>query len=273
LSRRQIRERFDEIVEFADLADAIDRQVKFYSTGMHMRLGFAVAAFLDPDILLVDEALAVGDSAFQQRCLEKMNSVLENGCTLVFVSHDLASLEGVCRQGVWLHDGVVTGQGSMDEVIAAYRHAVEDLSRIEPVEDGGPVALVFMEARGADGATTARSSEPWIVSPTLVSDSTRVVSVHLGFSLGTADPTFVITRDLQLGAVQNTVTCVVSDLPLARGNYAIWLAVSDPDGHQLLRWRPTANFDVVGPDLDPAPYGVARAAPIVLRSRWETHSG
>ena len=92
LQRNEIDRRFDEIVAFAELSDALDRQLKYYSSGMAMRLGFAVAAFLQPDVLLVDEVLAVGDAAFQQKCLERMRSVLQEGTTLIFVSHDLASV-------------------------------------------------------------------------------------------------------------------------------------------------------------------------------------
>ena len=94
-----VASRFDEIVAFAELEQAIDRQVKFYSSGMQMRLGFAVAAFLEPDVLLVDEVLAVGDAAFQQRCLDRMRYVLTQGTTLVLVSHDLAAVEATCARG------------------------------------------------------------------------------------------------------------------------------------------------------------------------------
>ena len=95
-----IRQRFDEIVEFAGLGDAIDRQVKFYSLGMQMRLGFSIAAFLEPDVLLVDEVLAVGDANFQQKCLNRIGEIVRQGTTLLYVSHDLASVEAVCNSDV-----------------------------------------------------------------------------------------------------------------------------------------------------------------------------
>src|SRR5205807_9198666 len=98
LKRRDVAKRFDEIVAFAELEGAVDRQVKYYSTGMQMRLGFGVAAFLQPDVLLVDEVLAVGDASFQQRCLDRMRQVLNQGTTLVLVSHDLAAIEATCRR-------------------------------------------------------------------------------------------------------------------------------------------------------------------------------
>ena len=93
LRRREVARHFDEIVVFAELEHALDRPVKFYSSGMQMRLGFAAASFLDPAMLLVDEVLAVGDASFQQRCLARMRELLGAGKTLVFVSHDLAAVE------------------------------------------------------------------------------------------------------------------------------------------------------------------------------------
>ena len=89
LSRKDIARRFDAIVEFAELEQFIDNQVKYYSSGMYVRLGFAVAVNVEPDILLVDEVLAVGDASFQQRCLDRIRAVLSEGTTLLFVSHDL----------------------------------------------------------------------------------------------------------------------------------------------------------------------------------------
>jgi len=141
LGRRQIRERFDEIVAFAELEDAIDRQVKYYSTGMQMRVGFAVAAFLEPDILLVDEVLAVGDATFQHRCLERMRTVLAQGTTLVFVSHDLAAVEATCSRGLWLRQGVVAADGPVREVVNAYRQSIE-LEAESTVQVSGDLRLL-----------------------------------------------------------------------------------------------------------------------------------
>ena len=112
LKRKEIARRFDEIVEFAGLESAVDRQVKHYSWGMQMRLGFGVAAYLEPDVLLVDEVLAVGDATFQQRCLERMRYVLNQGTTLVFVSHDLPAIEATCTNAMWLDEGLGPGRGT-----------------------------------------------------------------------------------------------------------------------------------------------------------------
>src|SRR3954447_14539365 len=136
LGRRNVAKRFDEIVEFAEVEDAIDRQVKFYSSGMQMRLGFAVAAFLEPDVLLVDEVLAVGDASFQQKCLNRMRHVLSNGTTLVLVSHDLAAVEATCSRAVWLDGGRVQSDGPVREVLASYRSSVQEHAELEMPREG-----------------------------------------------------------------------------------------------------------------------------------------
>jgi len=96
---------------------------------MQMRLGFSVAAHLRPDILLVDEVLAVGDATFQQRCLDRIRAVLSEGTTLLFVSHDLAAVEATCTNGIWLHNGEISMRGPIRDVLAAYRGAVEGNAR------------------------------------------------------------------------------------------------------------------------------------------------
>src|SRR4051812_26213475 len=156
LGRRNVARRFDEIVDFAEVQDAVDRQVKFYSSGMQMRLGFAVAAFLEPDILLVDEVLAVGDASFQQKCLNRMRTVLANGTTLVFVSHDLAAVEATCSRAVWLDNGVLRSDGPVREVLARYRAAIEETAACESPVDS-PVRLVKAQASGPSGSVAKTS--------------------------------------------------------------------------------------------------------------------
>jgi ABC-2 type transport system ATP-binding protein len=130
LPRREVARKFDTIIDFAELDEAVDRQVKFYSSGMKMRLGFSVAAFLEPEILLVDEALAVGDAHFQAKCVARMHEVHASGTTLLFVSHDLRAISEVCTRGVWLEGGRLREDGAVDDVISRYeRFALEgDLS-------------------------------------------------------------------------------------------------------------------------------------------------
>jgi ABC-type polysaccharide/polyol phosphate transport system ATPase subunit len=120
LSNRQIRERFEEIVAFAELGEFIDMPVKRYSSGMYVRLGFAVAVHSDPDILLVDEVLAVGDLAFQEKCLRRMREFQERGVTIVLVSHALELVNLFCQRALWLEGGRLLAEGQPGEVTQLY---------------------------------------------------------------------------------------------------------------------------------------------------------
>ena len=150
MRRKLSHERFDQIVEFAGLEDAIDRQVKFFSLGMQMRLGFSIAAFLEPDILLVDEVLSVGDANFQQKCLRRIEEIVRLGTTLVYVSHDLTSVEATCTQSLWLADAVVQAAGPTREVAALYRKSVEQDASVATSNDG-VVRMLKSSITGPDG--------------------------------------------------------------------------------------------------------------------------
>jgi ABC-type polysaccharide/polyol phosphate transport system ATPase subunit len=120
LTKSQIREKFDEIVDFADLRDFIDNPVRTYSSGMFMRLGFAVAVHVNPDVLLIDEVLAVGDQTFVHKCLERIFDFKRRGKTIVVVSHDLGAVERLCSRAVWLSHGVQKQEGESREIIGSY---------------------------------------------------------------------------------------------------------------------------------------------------------
>jgi len=120
LSRREIKERLDEIIAFAELGDFIDNPVRTYSSGMYMRLGFAVAVHVNPEILLVDEVLAVGDTPYQEKCLNRIRELQRRGVTIVFVTHDPKQVEELCDLAVWLDRGEVRFVGPAKEAIRAY---------------------------------------------------------------------------------------------------------------------------------------------------------
>jgi lipopolysaccharide transport system ATP-binding protein len=120
MRRREIERKFDEIVEFAEIEDFIDTPVKRYSSGMYMRLAFAVAAHLDPEILVVDEVLAVGDAQFQKKCLGKMGEVAQRGRTVLFVSHNMAAVQRLCSEAIWLEKGMIEEAGEVGEVVSRY---------------------------------------------------------------------------------------------------------------------------------------------------------
>jgi len=125
-SRNEMKAKFDQIVEFSELEKFIDVPIKHYSSGMHMRLGFAVAIHVDPDILLIDEILAVGDQAFQNKCLGKIGELKRQGVTILFVSHDLDAVQGLCDRALWLEGGRVQVEGLAREVVDHYLMRVHE---------------------------------------------------------------------------------------------------------------------------------------------------
>ena len=123
-SKEFIDEKYDEIVKFSELKDFIDVPIKNYSSGMAARLGFAIATIVQPEILIVDEVLAVGDAAFQEKCQERMHHMLENGTTLLFVSHTMATVRQLCDHAIWLNKGNVVMQGEAESVCDAYMESL-----------------------------------------------------------------------------------------------------------------------------------------------------
>jgi ABC-type polysaccharide/polyol phosphate transport system ATPase subunit len=151
LSKREIQARFDEIVEFAELRDFIDAPVKTYSSGMYMRLGFAVAIHVDPDVLLVDEVLAVGDEGFTHKCLDKFGEFRRRGKTILLVTHSLSLVERFCDEALWLDAGCARAHGDPKRVVDAYLMAVE----------ASEEALLAAEtARAVKSATNAAPADP-----------------------------------------------------------------------------------------------------------------
>lgn len=134
MSREEINRKFDEIVDFSEVETFIDTPVKRYSSGMYVRLAFAVAAHLDPDIMLIDEVLAVGDLAFQKRCLKKMENVAKAGRTVLFVSHNMGLIQQLCSRVLLLHEGGIIGNGSSKKVVQTYMSlGMEEDTRSEQV--------------------------------------------------------------------------------------------------------------------------------------------
>jgi ABC-type polysaccharide/polyol phosphate transport system ATPase subunit len=168
LSRREIGQRFQSIVDFAELERFVDMPVKHYSSGMYMRLAFSAAIHVDPDILLVDEVLAVGDQAFQNKCRERIAALRKAGLTIVLVSHDSTAIRELCDQALWLEDGVLRAQGAAETVVDAYyasivtkeeaRYAAENRTDTPPPAataerwGSGEVEITDVEFLGPDGA-------------------------------------------------------------------------------------------------------------------------
>ncbi len=155
LTKREIARRFDEIVEFAELAPFIDAPVKTYSSGMYMRLGFAVAINVDPDVLLVDEVLAVGDEGFTHKCLDKFSEFRRRGKTILLVTHSLGLVERFCDEALWIDDGVGRSSGDPRRVVGAY---------VTSVEKGEEQTLAIADQRALEHSATAAPAEVTSVS-------------------------------------------------------------------------------------------------------------
>ncbi len=160
MGHREITKKLPGIIEFAGIGDALDAPVKQYSSGMFVRLGFAIAAHLDADILLLDEVLAVGDIAFQARCFERIEELRHAGKTILLVSHDLAAMERVCERALLLNQGVMVTEGDAHEVIEVFASTQAAFSARRRDEPQGPVVVTGL-TMGAVDAGAIRTGEPF----------------------------------------------------------------------------------------------------------------
>lgn len=249
LSRAEIRERMDEIVEFAGIGHYVDLPVRTYSAGMYMRLGFAVAAHVDADVLLLDEIFAVGDEEFQRKCFGRISQFKQRGGTIVFVSHDAASVERLCERAVLLRDGMVDFDGPTHEAILRYRsHLAEDRDPAERdaglTEWGsGEARIAEVSLQGADGEERMQfvAGEQLTVRLRVVSDRT-VPPPQLQFELrewggaliaGGSHDTASLGWD---GAGEQIFRFDVDELPLAEGRFKLRFGLVSADGVHLYHW-------------------------------------
>ncbi len=261
LRRADIRERFDEIVAFAEIEHAIDRPVRTYSSGMTMRLGFAIAAFLDADILLLDEVFAVGDEAFQRKCFARIHQFKDGGGTIVLVSHDAAAVQRLCNRAVLLDRGRVTFDGSTREATARYQSALAD--EVDPAEreaglrEWGSREATIESATlvGEEGAERLQflSGEPFALEVGVhVRDA--LPPPRLQLELRDDDGVLVAGEAVSLGelgwSVGNGARRVrfdVPELPLADGRFHLRLGLTDDTGEHLYHQLDDALVFVVYP--------------------------
>jgi lipopolysaccharide transport system ATP-binding protein len=198
MRRTETAQKFDEIVEFAEVGPFIDTPIKHYSTGMHLRLAFSVAAHLEPDILLVDEVLAVGDLAFQRKCLGRMEHVAANGRTVLFVSHNLAAVKQLCESSIVLNRGKLLYRGPVADGLARYGESLA-LEEAHAHQRSGWTA-VTVDGKAPHGPITVRSDHPFVVRATLdVGD--ELMTARLFFLLYDASGDLVVHARVPTSAV------------------------------------------------------------------------
>ncbi|MBA2246058.1 MAG: ABC transporter ATP-binding protein, partial [Gemmatimonadetes bacterium] len=262
MDRPYIRSRFEEIVEFAGIGAFIDTPVKRYSSGMYVRLAFAVAAHLEPEILIVDEVLAVGDAEFQQRCLAKMDDVAHGGRTVLFVSHNLPSVQRLCPRSIMLHGGRILADGPSTDVINRYlaggareAHPGHWIDLDEVARTGSGLAR-FQGIRYSSGSTR-HQLQPFTrgrleLGLTAVSNVSRDVNLSVsiwnqsGTKLINADTT-ALGRAVALRQGTNTFRLTIERLYLKPGAYVVGLWLGDRMGETLDRIESAFRFEVVDP--------------------------
>jgi ABC-2 type transport system ATP-binding protein len=248
LRRHQIEERFDDIVAFSELGSMIEYPVKNYSSGMYMRLGFAVAVHLDPDILLIDEVLAVGDAHFQQKCFEYLDGLRAAGRTIVLVSHDLESVRRFCERAIWIDHGRVSADGPPEQTIQSYLDATARRPVRAPGEDyevpgfgrlTGDVRITSVRLLGNQGETRSLSPQDRLTLEIgYASDVSSGVGVQVNvFRNDGTHCTDANSYDegvpLRLKRGSGSVRLTFPRLGLNTGTYDISIGIFDPAAHRF----------------------------------------
>lgn len=286
MSRRDVQRRFDEIVEFSETGRYIDTPIKRYSSGMQVRLAFAVAAHLDPDVLVVDEVLAVGDHAFRQKCLGKMGEAQGEGRTVIFVSHDMHNIRRLCNTAVWLDHGGVREIGSAREVTFSYEAAHTSservqgavfvrgappigaqswINRLELLDDGGehrsefefgePMTLRF----GISHPETILYDNMYVTWVILDEDDTRI-------STGST-----LHWDIPVTNRASVAECRIAHLPLYKGHYKLEVGIQHEMAGEgwLDHWQDAGQFGIVYSAPTGTAYEIDRRSGYVhLEQRW-----
>jgi lipopolysaccharide transport system ATP-binding protein len=251
MTRAEIRSKFDQIVDFSGVEQFIDTPVKRYSSGMAVRLAFSVAAHLDPEILIVDEVLAVGDVAFQRKCLEKMGNIGASVGAILFVSHNLGAVRRLCTRGIWLENGHCKGIGDIAEVTAAYAAATSDqrlrrdLNSRTDREGSGRARIIGVRVTDREGheISNVRSGDEFTIrlQYRLAPGENRMNDVVAAVGLFSNDDyvwlvrsTFTAER-LNLADREGEICCHVKDFAIAEGTYQLETFLSHRDT-EIIDW-------------------------------------
>jgi ABC-2 type transport system ATP-binding protein len=270
LTREEAESKFDAILQFSGIGDFIDTQVKFYSSGMYVRLAFAVAINTDPDVLLVDEVLAVGDEQFQKKCIDKIREFQQQGRTIVLVSHSLGQVQELCDSAVVLHDGVVKYQGSARLAVKNFREILEgrrvaEAEAAHPTENANPgkVERVELEVVGKGSNAEVQPGDTIRIRVTL-SHSTPLERWNSGIKIENQFGHLVYGTDSrQLGVRHRplhgraTVEYTLPNVQFGGGSYFVHAFLAKESGEHIVIEREAARFVVADDDTQS---GVNRVA-------------
>lgn len=269
MNRAEIKKRFDEIVDFAGIGDYLDTPVKRYSSGMYARLGFAIAAHVDPQVLVVDEVLAVGDYPFQLKCYARMEELRRRGTTLVFVSHNLEAVRRVCKRALVMYRGDAIFQGTAPEAVVAYSNALREAARksegVVPIEEGLSQRVMTFDAEIENVSFQDSENRPVTV---LQSGCIARLVVEARFHKAVSNPIFsLVIRTPDGRIVYDTTTqwmkiqtpdfspgdrCRLEyslNLPLLEGQYELGVDIAASDFSHFYDFMERAfGFSIVGSD-------------------------
>lgn len=270
MRKREVDERFDAIVDFSGVEQFIDTPIKHYSSGMRLRLGFAVAAHLEPDVLIVDEVLAVGDAGFQKKCIQAMEGLRNSGRTVLFVSHNLAAVENLCSRGIWIDAGKIRMDGGAKEVILAYmgsfageRSSGTDLSGKQNRLGSGEIRYTRIEYLTPAGTPSAmvRSGDALVLRFHYRAE-TSVRDPSFGFRLFTEMGTMITETGHGLhgihipkvGPGDGHIDLEIDSLNLVPGQYSLSLWITGSTGKPIYDGDVRVSLEVEVKDV----YGAGR---------------
>jgi lipopolysaccharide transport system ATP-binding protein len=285
MTRREIQAKLDEIIDFSGCERYIDTPVKRYSSGMTVRLGFAVAAFLEPEILVVDEVLAVGDAEFQKKAIGKMQDVATGGRTVLFVSHNMASIRALCKHGVLLEQGMVKYMGDIDKTVDTYlsygNGCIKNIPIAEIVEERNysgvakftELQMIVNEKATEKVPTNAPVSIRFRITSTQNINGVEIrygIVNHLGIQVVSSNTRFSVGKQINLHKGDNDFEVSYSNLPLNVGTYRMYLGVHDENEKALDGVSNALYFEVVEDDLyGTGKFCVSSRDPIVLKETWK----
>ena len=286
MKRAEISNSFDEIVAFAEVEKFLDTPVKFYSSGMYVRLAFAVAAHLQPEILVVDEVLAVGDAEFQKKCLGKMSTVARSGRTVLFVSHNMAAVRGLCSRAIWLNQGMLTKQGDVNSVVEAYLAptAVKSVLLKNRAYD---FAVTDVVLRNGSGESTQQFYPGDDLCVELLYDARKPIRrpylylvVQSACGMCFQASMLLDGRNPELLSGEGRLRCCFKSIPLLPQEYSIRLCIRDADGSAaIIEPQDVVSFSVAG---SPQDYGLnsvhanrlsTDSFPVIIPYEWTLPDG
>jgi lipopolysaccharide transport system ATP-binding protein len=275
LNGAEVTQRLPEIIEFADIGGYIEEPIKHYSSGMVVRLGFAVMTAVQPDILITDEVLAVGDESFQKKCISWMESYLSGGGTLLLCSHSMFHIQKLCRKACWIHEGRMRAYGDAFDVTREYlayheQKSIHDTTILKNSSTGYRVTDLWLKAGGESETAEIDMGSDLLIAGRLHSPDGRPPTVAIGLLRADGTPIYGLTSDIdgfvpkRLDAHSFEFNLRLYALPLLPGKYTLRTHAMDPEGLRVFDTMERA-FSVIGRTRE---LGVCR-----LHHRWSSPSG